>query len=112
MNMYTTRRLKLQTTRHDETSIMVPNSFNDKRGVFWLTKKSRCPIVVKASISNYVSTLTQNATFAATDDYKFKIFSDDAVMHKLMYCPNFYDFNSEQYHKIKIQEKLNGSYIL
>ena len=110
---HTTKKLKLQTTGYDETSITIPNSFNGKRVVFWLTKKgSGRSVVVKASISNYVSTLTQNSTFVATDNYKFKVFSEDTVIHKLIYSSNFYDFDSEQYHSIMIQEKLNRSYIL
>ena len=80
----------------------------------WLTKKDKGmgSIVVKASISNYSSTLTQSSALAAMNDYKFKIFSDDTVIHKVMYSPNFYDFDSEQYHKIMLQENLNGSHIL
>ena len=31
------------------------------------------------------------------DDYKFKISSEDTVIHKVIYSPNFYDFDSEQY---------------
>ena len=80
--------------------------------MFWLTKKGRPSPVVKASISNYSATLTQQSSLAAMNDYKFKILSEDAVIRKVMYSPNFYDFDSEQCHKIMIQEKLNGSYIL
>ena len=92
----------------DEISITLRNSFNCKQVVFWLTKKGTDGIspVVKTSISNYSSTL------ASQSNYKFKIFSEDAVIHEVMYCPNFYDFDSEQYHKIMLQEKLKGSYML
>lgn len=27
------------------------------------------------------------------------MFSEDTMIHKVMYSPNFYDFDSEQYHK-------------
>ena len=71
---HTTKKLKLQTTGYDKASITIPNSFNGKRGVFWLTKKGRCSPVVKASISNYSSTLTQSSVLEAMNDYKFKIY--------------------------------------
>ena len=92
----------------DEISITLLNSFNSKRVVFWPTKKGTDGIspVVKTSTSNYSSTL------ASQSNYKFKIFSEDAVIHKVMYSPNYYNFDSLQYHKIMIQEKLNSSYIL
>ena len=102
---HTTKEFTLQTNGYkslqlDEISITLPNSYNSKRVVFWLTKKGTDGIspVVKASISN--------------SNYKFKIFSEDAVIHKVMYCPNLYDFYSEQFHKIMLQEKSKGSYIL
>ena len=110
---HTTKKLKLQTTGYDEISVTLLNSFSGKRVAFWLTKNSgRLPAVVKASISNYSATLTQQSSLLAIHDYKVKIFAEDAVIHKVMYSPNFYDFDSVQYHKIMIQEKLNGSYIL
>ena len=92
----------------DEISVTLLNSFNSKRVVFWLTKKGTDGIspVVKTSTYNYSSTL------ASQSNYKFKIFSEDAVIHKVMYCPNFSDFDSEQYHKIMLQDKFKGSYIL
>ena len=109
----TKKKLKLQTNSHDEISNTLLNSFNGKRAVFWLTKKGSGPSPeVKASISNYSSIVTQSSNFLAMDYYKFKIFSEDAVIHKVMYSPNYYNFDSLQYHKIMIQEKLNSSYIL
>ena len=67
---HTTKKLKLQTTGCDETSITLLNSFNGKRVVFWLTKKGRSSLylVVKASISNYSATLTQQSSLAAMND--------------------------------------------
>ena len=29
-----------------------------------------------------------------------------------MFSPNFYDFDSEAFHRVMMQEKLNGSYIV
>ena len=33
-------------------------------------------------------------------------------IHKVMYAPYFYDFDSIQFHKIMIQDKLSSSYVL
>ena len=60
----TTKKLTLQTNglkagSTNETSITLLNSFNDKRVVFWLTKKGTGgDLTVKASISNHSGTLT------------------------------------------------------
>ena len=60
----TTKKLTLQTNglkagSANETSITLLNSFNDKRVVFWLTKKGTGgDLTVKASISNHSGTLT------------------------------------------------------
>ena len=114
----TTKKLKLQTTGHDdsshiETSITVPNSFSGKRVVFWLIKQGTGgTLTVKASISNHSATLTQQSYLASQSNYTFKIFSQDAIIYKVMHTSNFYDFDSEQYHRILVEEKLNGSYIV
>ena len=60
----TTKELTLQTNglkagSTNETSITLLNSFNDKRVVFWLTKKDTGDdLTVKASISNHSGTNT------------------------------------------------------
>ena len=57
----------------DEISVTLLNSFNSKRVVFWLTKKGRggpSP-VVKASISNHSSTLTQGFEGEQTSSVRF-----------------------------------------
>lgn len=61
--------------------------------------------ITKASISNYSSTLTQNSNPLNSG-------RDDRVIYRLMYSPNLYDFDSEQYHSVMLQEKSNGSYVL
>ena len=101
----TTKKLKLQTNGDDgEDSITVLNSFNGKRVVFWLTKNGTgFRLVVKVSISNHSATLMQLSNLASQNNYKFQITSEDAVIHKVMYSPNFYDFDFMQYHKIKIK---------
>ena len=113
----TTKKLKLQTyglTRSaNETSITLLNSFNGKRVVVWLTKKGTGgDFTIKASISNYSGTLTISSELASQSNYTFRIFSEDAVIHKVMYSPNFYDFDSHKFHTIFVYEKLSNSYIL
>ena len=67
----TTKKLKLQTNglkvgSTNETSITLLNSFNGKRVVFWLTKKDTgATPTLKASVSNYSSTLTLNSALAS-----------------------------------------------
>ena len=113
-----TKKLKLQTDglrvgTTNETSITLLNSFNGKRDVFWLTKKGTGGTpTVKASISNYSATLTLSSALASQSNYTFRISSEDAVIHKVMYTPNSYDFDSVQFHTIMMQEKLNGSYVM
>lgn len=53
--------------------------------------------------------LTQHSNRIPSGRETSGISPQDAVIYKVMYSPNFYDFDSEQCHKIMIQEKLNGS---
>ena len=113
----TTKKLKLQTGLRtgstNETSITLLNSFNGKRVVFWLTKKGTGgDFTVKASISNHSGTLTLSSELASQSNYTSRIFSEDAAVYKIMYTPNFHDFDSIEFHRIMLQEKLNGSYVL
>ena len=113
----TTKKLKLQTNgltgSTNETSITLLNSFNGKRVVFWLTKKGTGgDFTVKASISNYGGTLTISSELASQSNYTFRISSEDTKIYRITYSPNFYDFDSHEFHTIIMQEKLSGSYIL
>ena len=114
----TTKKLKLPANGHgagstNETSITLLNSFNGKRVVFWLTKKGTGgDLTAKASISNYSGTLTLSSTLASQSNYTFRIFSEDTVIYRVMYTTNFHDFDSSEFHRIMLQEKLNGSYVL
>ena len=114
----TTKKLTLQTNglrdkSTNETSITLLNSFNGKRVVFWLTKKGTGgDLTVKASISNYSGTLTLSSALASQSTYTFRIFSDHAVIYRVMYTPNFFDYDSTEFHRLMLQEKLNGSYVL
>ena len=86
------------------------SSFNGKIIVLWLAEDLSAN-VTKVSISNYSGTLTIPAVnYNANQRWKFT--TEDGVIRRLMYSPNFYDIDSEQYHKVMLQEKLNGSYII
>ena len=114
----TTKKLKLQTNglragSTNETSITLLDSFSGKRVVFWLTKKGTGgDLTVKASVSNYSATLTLSSALASQSTYTFRISSEDAVIYRVVYSPNFYDLDSHEFHTILVQEKLNGSYVL
>ena len=114
----TTKKLKLQTNglrtgSTNETSITLLDSFNDKRGVFWLTKKDTGgDLKVNASISNYSGTLTLSSALASQSNYTFRISSEDAMIYKIMYTPNFHNLDSIEFHRIMLQEKLNGCYVV
>ena len=86
------------------------SSFNGKIIVVWLAEDLSAN-VTKVSISNYSGTLTIPAVnYNANQRWKFT--TEDGVIRRLMYSPNFYDTDSEQYHKVMLQEKLNGSYVM
>ena len=114
----TTKKLTLQTNglrtgSTNETSITLLDSFNDKRGVFWLTKKDTGgDLKVNASISNYSGTLTLSSALASQSNYTFRISSEDAMIYKIMYTPNFHNLDSIEFHRIMLQEKLNGCYVV
>ena len=88
----------------------LPSGFNGKKVVLWLTQ-SVDSIVLKFKLSNFSSTLTLDNAYYTTNQY-FDFTTDEGVLNKLMFSPNFYDFDSKQFHKVMIQEKINGSYIL
>ena len=86
------------------------SSFNGKIIVLWLAEDFHSN-VTKVSISNYISTLTI-PTIQYNTNQRWKFTTEDGVLIRLMYSPDFYDTDSEQYHKVMLQEKLNGSYIV
>ena len=91
-------------------NITILNSFNGKKVVLWLTESSNNH-VTKVKISNYSVEIVANVV-SHSSNQKFEFLNQDGVMEKFMYSPNFYDDDSVQYHKVMLQEKLNGSYIL
>ena len=88
----------------------LPSGFGGKKIVLWLTH-SVDTIVTKVNLSNYSSTLTlDNANYVPDQNFDFT--TEDGVLNKIMFSPNFYDFDSEAFKRIMIQEKINGSYIV
>ena len=67
--------------------------------------------ITKVKISNY-SAILSLPIVRYTNEQEFTFSTDDGVLSKIMYSPNFYDIDSMQFHKVMLQEKLNGSYIL
>ena len=98
------------TVNKSTLSFTMPSSFNGNKIVLWL-KENFDTNVTKVKISNYSSTLTIPAVQYNVNQ-RWKFTTEDGVLNKLMYSPNFYDFDSEQFHKVMLQEKLNGSYIV
>ena len=68
-------------------------------------------LIQMSQISNYSSTLTIPAVQYNVNQ-RWKFTTEDGVLIRLMYSPNFYDTDSEQFHKVMLQEKLSGSYIV
>ena len=88
----------------------VPSSFDGKKIVLWLAE-SVDKIVTKVNFSNYSSTLTLATSNHTAGQYSDFI-TNDGVLSKIMFSRNFYDIDSEQFHRVMLQEKLNGSYIV
>lgn len=84
--------------------ISLPSSMNSKRIVIWVTENSNTSIK-KAAVSNYSATLTRYSTPLSNQNQRvnFGFASDDGVLHRLMYSTNFYDIDSELYHRVLIQ---------
>ena len=98
------------TVRKTTQNFTMLSSFNGKIIVVWLAEDLSAN-ATKVSISNYSGTLTIPAVnYNANQRWRFT--TEDGVLLRLMYSPNFYDIDSEQYHKVMLQEKLNGSYIM
>ena len=107
LNVNNTLNLHIGNTRKN---IPIPSSFNGKKVVLWLTESINNH-VTKVKISNYSSEIVANVV-SHSSNQKFEFLNQDGVIEKFMYSPNFYDTDSVEYHKILLQEKLNGSYIL
>ena len=90
--------------------LSLPSSFNGKKIVVWLAEDFSQNIT-KAKISNYSAILSLPIVhYSNKQELEFR--TADGVLSKIMFSPNFYDTGSEQYHKVILQEKLDGSYIV
>ena len=90
--------------------LAMTSDFNGKKIVIWLAEDFNQNIT-KVKISKYSAILSLPAV-RYTIEQEFTFSTDDGVLSKIMFSPNFYDTGSEQYHKVMLQEKLNGSYII
>ena len=93
-----------------KSSFTMLNDFNGKKIVIWLTENFNANIT-KAKISNYSAILSLQTVRYSNEQY-FAFRTENGVISKIMFSPNFYDTDSEQYHKVLLQEKLNGSYVI
>ena len=102
---------KVNLTIHGTTkSITMPSSFNGKKIVLYIAE-SFSEGVTKVRISNYSGTITMSAV-NYNRDQEFVFTTEDGVLSKILFSSNFYDIDSDQYHKVILQEKLDGPYIL
>ena len=88
----------------------MPSSYNGRKIVIWLAENFSSN-VTKVKISNHSSTITISAVLN-TNEQEFEFTTEDGVLSKIMFSPNFYNTDSEQYHKVLLQEKINGSYVI
>ena len=101
---------KVNLTVHKTTqNIDIPSSFNGKKIVIYLAESFNAG-VTKVKISDYSSTITMSAV-NYNHNQQFVFTNEGGLLSKILFSPNFYDTDSEQYHKVILQEKLNGSYI-
>ena len=108
---YNNTNNKITLTVNNKTSdLTLPSSFNGKKIVVWLIEDSSQNIT-KVKLSNYNSILSLSVVHNSLDQ-DFVFMTKDGLLDKILFSPNFYDTDSEQYHKVMLQEKLDGSYII
>ena len=110
LNYHKTNNKVTLSINRETQNFTMPRIFDEKRIVLWQTENFDSN-VTKVKISNYSATLTIPSVHYNVNQ-RWKFTTEDGVLNKLMYSPNFYDFDSEQFHKVMLQEKLNGSYIV
>ena len=98
------------TVNNRNSEIPLLSDFSGKKIVIWLLE-DRNQNITKVKISNYNSILSLPVA-SYNIDQSFVFMTEDGVLSNIMFSPNFYDTDSVQYHKVMLQEKLNGSYIL
>ena len=107
LNANDTLNIIISNTRK---SLSIPSSFNGKKVVLWITESIR-KSTTKVNISNYSAEIVCPVVSYSANQ-KFEFLNQDGVIEKFMYSPKFYDTGSVEFHKIILQEKLNGSYIM
>ena len=105
----TNNKVNLTVNKTTQSSTLL-SRFNGKTIVLWLAENFDSN-VTKVKISNYSASITIPAVHYSTSQ-RWKFTTEDGVLYRLMYSPNFYDFDSEQYHKVMLQEKLSGSFMM
>ena len=98
------------TVNNRNSELTMLSDFSGKKIVIWLTE-DRNQNITKIKISNYNSILSLPVA-SYNINQSFVFMTEDGVLSNIMFSPNFYDTDSVQYHKVMLQEKLNGSYIL
>ena len=93
-----------------KSELTIPNDFDGKKIVIWLVEDFSQNIT-KVKISNY-SAILSLPSVCYSNEQEFFFTTQDGILSKIMFSPNFYDIDSEQYHKVLLQEKLNGSYVI
>ena len=110
LNYSSNRNTLILDVNNLRSQLTMPSSFNGKKIVIWLAEDFSQNIT-KVKISNYSAILSlQSVRYVNQQEFEF--LTQDGVLSKIMFSPNFYDIDSEQYHKVLLQEKLNGSYVL
>ena len=98
------------TVNNKNNDLTLPSSFNGKKIVVWLIEDSSQNIT-KVKLSNYNSILSLSVVHNSLDQ-DFVFMTKDGLLDKILFSTNFYDTDSEQYHKVMLQEKLDGSYVI
>ena len=110
LNYDKTNNKVTSTVNKSTQNFTMPSSFNRQKIVVWLSENFSAN-VTKVKISNYSATLTMPVV-QHSNSQSFVFTTEDGELSKLMFSSNFYDTDSEQFHKTMLQEKLNGSYIV
>ena len=88
----------------------MPSSFSGKRIVLYIAE-SFSEGVTKVKLSDYSGTITMSYV-NYNRDQEFIFTTEDGLLSKILFSPKFYDTDSDQYHKVILQEKLDGAYIV
>ena len=102
---------KVNLTIHKTTqNIDIPSRFNGKKIVIYIAESFSAG-VTKVKISDYSSSITMSAV-NYNHNQQFVFTNEDGVLSKILFSSNFYNTDSDQYHKVILQEKLDGAYIV